>query len=185
MKNRFLKNKFLFTFLALGGLIYFLSQSPKSNLQTAPPVQPKDISQPFAIKRVESPETWWRDGEAFVERAKNKKDFGKRAKNVILFVGDGMGITTLTASRILEGQMRGESGEENQLSFEQFPSVALSKTYSVNQQTSDSAPTMRAIISGVKTDEGIISVNQNVVLGNSLKPCAKFPANLILLFQLQ
>ena len=62
--------------------------------------------------------------------------------------------------------MRGESGEENRLSFEQFPSVALSKTYSVNQQTSDSAPTMSAIISGIKTDEGIISVNQNVVIGD-------------------
>jgi alkaline phosphatase len=35
------------------------------------------------------------------------------AKNVILFVGDGMGISTITAARILEGQLRGESGEEN------------------------------------------------------------------------
>ena len=166
MKNRIIKSKFLFAFLALCGLIYFLSQSPKSNLQTAPVNQPKDISQPFPVKRGESPETWQRDGEAFVERIKNKKNFGRRAKNVILFVGDGMGITTLTASRILEGQLRGESGEENQLSFEHFPSVALSKTYSVNQQTSDSAPTMTAIISGVKTDEGILSVNQNVVVGD-------------------
>ena len=82
---------------------------------------------------------------------------------MILFVGDGMGITTLTAARILEGQLRGESGEENLLSFEQFPFAALSRTYSVNQQTSDSAPTMSAIITGLKTDEGIISVNQNVV----------------------
>jgi alkaline phosphatase len=85
---------------------------------------------------------------------------------VILFVGDGMGITTLTAARILEGQLRGESGEENQLSFEEFPSSRLSKTYSVNQQTSDSAPTMTAIIAGVKTDEGILSVNQSVVRQN-------------------
>jgi len=166
MKNRIIKSKFFLAFLALCGLIYFLSQSPKSSLQTAPVNQPKAVSQPFPIKRVESPETWRRDGEAFVERIKKQKNFGARAKNVILFVGDGMGITTLTASRILEGQMRGESGEENQLSFEQFPSVALSKTYSVNQQTSDSAPTMSAIISGVKTDEGILSVNQNVVIGD-------------------
>jgi len=135
-------------------------------MQTAPTSQPKDILQPFSVKRAESPEMWQRDGEAFIEQIKNRKNFGKRAKNVILFIGDGMGITTLTASRILEGQMRGESGEENQLSFEKFPSVALSKTYSVNQQTSDSAPTMSAIISGVKTDEGILSVNQNVVVGD-------------------
>ncbi|MCY7346529.1 MAG: alkaline phosphatase [Pyrinomonadaceae bacterium] len=166
MKNRIINSKFLFAFLALSGLIYFLSQTPKSNLQTVPMNQTKNSSEPFPTKRVESSETWRRDGEAFVERIKNKKNFGKRARNVILFVGDGMGITTLTASRILEGQMRGESGEENELSFEKFPSVALSKTYSVNQQTSDSAPTMSAIISGVKTDEGVLSVNQNVVVGD-------------------
>lgn len=69
------------------------------------------------------------------------------------FVGDGMGISTVTAARILEGQMRGESGEENWLSFERLPYVALSKTYSVNQQTADSAPTMTAIITGVKRSE--------------------------------
>ncbi|CAN5865386.1 alkaline phosphatase [soil metagenome] len=120
----------------------------------------------FPVKREETPETWRRDGLAAIERSK-KLDFKKRkAKNVILFVGDGMGITTLAAARILEGQMRGESGEENLLSFEQFPFSALSRTYSVNQQTSDSAPTMTAIITGQKTDEGIISVNQNVVFND-------------------
>jgi alkaline phosphatase len=89
-----------------------------------------------------------------------------RAKNIILFVGDGMGVSTVTAARILEGQLRGESGEENLLSFERLPYVALSKTYSVNQQTSDSAPTMTAIMTGVKTDDGIISVDQDVVRGD-------------------
>jgi alkaline phosphatase len=126
--------------------------------------QPSEIR--FPVKREETPETWRRDGLAAVERSK-KLDFKRRrAKNVILFVGDGMGITTLTAARILEGQMRGESGEENLLSFERFPFAALSRTYSVNQQTSDSAPTMSAIITGQKTDDGIISVNQNVVFND-------------------
>ncbi len=117
----------------------------------------------FPVKRVESAETWRRDGWAAIEKAKREKIRTGKAKNVILFIGDGMGVSTLTASRILEGQLRGESGEENRLSFEEFPFSALSKTYSTNQQTSDSAPTMTAIISGVKTDEGILSVNQNVV----------------------
>lgn len=121
------------------------------------------VQKTFPVKRIETPETWKKDGEAAVARAKNLKIKKGKAKNVILFVGDGMGIATLTAARILEGQMRGMSGEENLLSFEQFPAMALSKTYSVNQQTSDSAPTMSAIITGLKTDEGIISVNQNVV----------------------
>jgi alkaline phosphatase len=117
----------------------------------------------FPTKRIETPETWKSGGKAAIARAKQKQNFKSRAKNVILFVGDGMGISTITAARILEGQLRGESGEENLLSFEQFPYSAFSRTYSANQQTSDSAPTMSAIVSGVKTDEGIISVNQNVI----------------------
>ena len=120
----------------------------------------------FPVKRDETPETWRYDGEAAVNRAKNLERKYKKAKNVILFVGDGMGISTLTAARILEGQLKGVSGEENLLSFEQFPATALSRTYSVNQQTSDSAPTMTAIITGIKTDEGVISVNQNVVFND-------------------
>ena len=121
------------------------------------------VLDPFPIKRAESAQTWQRDGWNAIEKAKREKNRTGKAKNVILFIGDGMGITTLTASRILEGQLRGESGEENRLSFEEFPFSAFSKTYSANQQTSDSAPTMTAIISGVKTDEGVLSVNQNIV----------------------
>ncbi|MBK7935291.1 MAG: alkaline phosphatase [Acidobacteria bacterium] len=117
---------------------------------------------PFPVKRTESAETWQSGGWAAVDAAKRTK-IRKKAKNVIIFVGDGMGISTLTAARIFEGQQRGESGEENRLSFEMFPYTALSKTYSADQQTSDSAPTMSAIITGVKTDEGVISVNQKVV----------------------
>ncbi|MFN2501978.1 MAG: alkaline phosphatase, partial [Pyrinomonadaceae bacterium] len=133
-------------------------------------IPPRTASQsptlPFPVKRDESATTWRKDGWNAVDRAKKEKIRSGKAKNVILFVGDGMGISTLTAARIFEGQLRGESGEENRLSFEEFPFSALSKTYSANQQTSDSAPTMSAIISGVKTDEGIISVDQNVEHGN-------------------
>jgi len=89
-----------------------------------------------------------------------------RAKNVILFIGDGMGIGTVTAARILEGQLRGESGEENQLSFERFPDVALIKTYNTNQQTPDSAGTMTAIVTGEKTRAGVLSVDASIDRGD-------------------
>ena len=147
MKNTFLKS------FALANLFCLVVSG---FAQTNPP-------NVFPVKRQESAETWLRDGRAAIERAKKLKPITKKAKNVILFIGDGMGVSTLTAARILEGQLRGESGEENRLSFEEFPYSAFSKTYSANQQTSDSAPTMSAIITGVKTDEGVLSVNQNVV----------------------
>jgi alkaline phosphatase len=98
-----------------------------------------------------------------------------RAKNVILFVGDGMGVSTITAARILQGQQAGLtttldggatsfiSGEQNLLSFEQFPYSALSRTYSVNQQVSDSAPTITAMVTGVKTNDAMLSVTPDVI----------------------
>ena len=110
----------------------------------------------------QTPEEWYGNGRAAVEKARLEKPIEGRAKNVILFLGDGMGIATVTAARILEGQQRGLSGEDNQLAFERLPYVALSKTYSANQQTSDSAPTMSAIVSGIKTNDGLISVNSRV-----------------------
>ena len=73
-----------------------------------------------------------------------------------------MGLSTLTAARILEGQMRGESGEENRLSFENFPYTAFSKTYSADQQTPDSAATMSAIVTGLKSNGRTVSVNRKV-----------------------
>lgn len=65
-----------------------------------------------------------------------------------------MGISTTTAARIFDGQSRGESGEENVLSWEKFPYTALSKTYNTNTQVPDSAGTATAFASGVKTRQG-------------------------------
>ena len=88
------------------------------------------------------------------------------AKNVILFIGDGMGVSTVTAARIYDGQSRGEPGEENLLSFEHFPSLALVKTYNSNQQVPDSAGTATAINTGVKTRAGAIGVGPSAEIGS-------------------
>ncbi len=108
------------------------------------------------------------------------------AKNTILFIGDGMSISTVAAARTylgknyiqqsirmgqhmikcfqkIIGQLQGNSGEETRLSFEDFPSIGLSKvrnesiiytslstitlndnfmqTYCVDEQIADSACT--------------------------------------------
>lgn len=49
------------------------------------------------------------------------------AKNVILFLGDGMSVTTLTAARIYLGQLQNTTGEDSRLSFEEFPYSGFSK----------------------------------------------------------
>jgi alkaline phosphatase len=81
-----------------------------------------------------------------------------RARNVILFVGDGMGVSTVTAARIFAGQQLGVDGESYELSFDTFPFTALSRTYSHDFQISDSAATITAMTSGVKTRSGAINV---------------------------
>jgi alkaline phosphatase len=119
----------------------------------------------------ESAAYWYQQGEDIVHRnaiqaAKAAQSAGAHAKNIILFVGDGMGVSTVTAARILDGQMKGRSGEENRLFFETFPHLALSKTFNTNQQTPDSAGTMTAMMSGIKTKAGLVGVNQNTIRGN-------------------
>lgn len=89
-----------------------------------------------------------------------------RAKNVILFIGDGMGISTVTAARIYEGQKRGQTGEENLLSFEKFPQTALIKTYNTDAQVPDSAGTATAMNAGVKTKIGFIGVSEQATRGD-------------------
>lgn len=89
-----------------------------------------------------------------------------KAKNVILFVGDGMGISTVTAARILDGQRKELMGEENELSFDKFPFSGLAKTYNVDAQTPDSAGTMTAMMSGVKSDAGVLGVDEAIVRGD-------------------
>lgn len=81
-----------------------------------------------------------------------------KARNVILFLGDGMGISTVTAGRIYDGQLKGVDGESNSLAFEKLAYSALSKTYSHDTQVTDSAAGITAIMSGVKTRNKIIGL---------------------------
>lgn len=50
-----------------------------------------------------------------------------KAKNIILFLGDGMSIPTLAATRAYISQKKNQSGTEQHLSFDKFPFSGLSK----------------------------------------------------------
>jgi alkaline phosphatase len=123
-------------------------------------------------------DAYWDSGRAALAERMRVINRPKHAKNVILMVGDGMGITTITAARIFDGQNPGDgsprrSGEENSLAFERLPNVALVKTYNVNAQVPDSAGTASAMNTGVKTDIGVI----NFYAGQGPEAC-KTPAKL-------
>ncbi|XP_017264389.1 alkaline phosphatase-like [Kryptolebias marmoratus] len=85
------------------------------------------------------------------------------AKNLILFLGDGMGVPTVTAARILKGQLNGQSGEETVLEMDKFPFVSLAKTYNTDAQVPDSAGTATAFLCGVKANEGTVGVSAAAV----------------------
>lgn len=77
----------------------------------------------------------------------------QRAKNVIFFVGDGMGVSTISAARVYS------VGVHGQLVLDQFPYTALSRTYSEDSITPDSAPTMSAMMTGVNTNQSVIGLD--------------------------
>ena len=170
-------------------------ETPATPAPSQPTVTDTALSKLYATPRTTEQRntinSWYQAGEAELNQAlqvinastprstqtlpalENAKINRQKAKNIILFVGDGMGISTVTASRILAGQMQGNTGEEHMLSFDQFPFTALSKTYNTNQQTPDSAGTMTAMMAGVKSKAGVISVGENVIRGN----CASVAGN--------
>ncbi len=129
---------------------------------TSTPIAPVEVPQ-IQRPQGETPAWWYLSGAA---TAANQGAMQGKAKNLILFVGDGMSLTTVAAARILAGQRLGQSGEEYRLSWEQFPHTALSRTYNIDLQTPDSAGTMSAMATGVKTRAGVISVDQTMWRGD-------------------
>lgn len=110
-------------------------------------------------KAEESPMFWMEHGQQDLVEAMRVQPNYNVAKNLIIFVGDGMGVSTIMAARVYKGQQEGRTGEDSQLSFEKFPYVALSKTYSVSHQVPDSAATATAMFTGVKTNTGTLGVS--------------------------
>ena len=86
-------------------------------------------------------------------------------KNVLFFLGDGMGLTTLTAARIYA------AGEDGSLTIDTLPESAFVKTYSADAQVTDSAPSMSAYMTGVKMNNEVISMSADTsAYDGALKP---------------
>lgn len=77
-----------------------------------------------------NPEKWNMDARRTIEHILNRKLNSGIAKNIIFFLGDGMGISSVTAGRILKGQLFGNNGEEVITAMESLDHVGLSKVNS-------------------------------------------------------
>ncbi|XP_061939129.1 alkaline phosphatase-like isoform X3 [Apis cerana] len=91
---------------------------------------------------------------------------GGVARGVVLFVGDGMGMSTLTAARILSGQRRGNTGEEAQLAWDSFPAVALARTYNMDAQVGESSACATALLCGVKANYETVGLDSSARFEN-------------------
>lgn len=105
----------------------------------------------------ESNQEYWKQmAKEIVKQHLARSENKNRAKNIVFFLGDGMGIQSVTAARMLLGD------ENKKLSFEEFPYTGSVKTYCVDTQVADSACTATAYLSGVKTNEGMAGINARV-----------------------
>lgn len=82
-------------------------------------------------------------------------------KNIILFIGDGMGVSHVTASRVTV----------EQLNMARFKTMGLLSTHSLNAFVTDSAAAGTALATGNKTYNGAISVLPD---GTSLKTAIEY-----------
>ncbi len=73
-------------------------------------------------------------------------------KNVIMMIGDGMGVGQIEIARLLE------HGKEGILNMEELEHTALMRTYSANNWVTDSGAAGTGIATSTKTDNGMISV---------------------------
>ncbi|XP_037714967.1 membrane-bound alkaline phosphatase [Drosophila subpulchrella] len=122
------------------------------------------------------PQFWYNIAdEELTKRLQLPQPSTQKAKNIIMFLGDGMPLATVAAARILKGQRLGNTGEESSLSFERFPYTGLSRTYCSNAQVPDSACTATAYLCGVKTN--IINIGVSAAVEYNNCTASQDPAN--------
>ena len=95
----------------------------------------------FAQDTQPTDDDWYSAGQATIQQMMARQPNTNRAKNVILLIADGNGVGTNYATRVFQGQENGGFGDEHVQPHEAFPYLALVKTYNLNAQTPDSAPT--------------------------------------------
>ncbi|MFN7115898.1 MAG: alkaline phosphatase [Saprospiraceae bacterium] len=78
----------------------------------------------------------------------------QKPKNIILMIGDGMGVSQITA---------GLYSNNNRLALEKFPVVGFHKSYSFDDLITDSAAGATAFACGVKTYNGAIGLNADTI----------------------
>lgn len=82
----------------------------------------------------------------------NDKEFQDYPTNIILLIGDGMGLTQISAAMY---------SNNNRLALAKFPVIGFHKSHAANELITDSAAGGTAIACGIKTNNGNIGTDEN------------------------
>lgn len=172
--------------IALSGCALNPMKLFKKKSDKMPPVAEAPLP-PRPPRQEDDPAFWRADGQAILAQLKQPRIAHTHARNVILFIGDGMGDATIKAAGILAGQTapppKGQklppNGEEGGLSFERFPQTARAKTYNIDLQTPDAAGAMSAILTGVKTRGSSIGLDPVPYRGQCVEAATHETPNLL------
>ena len=85
-------------------------------------------------------------------QSQNKRTKEKQVKNVIYMIGDGMGLTQVTAAML---------AKESPLALQDATYVGLQRTHSASSEVTDSAASGTALATGKKTYNGAIGMDEN------------------------
>lgn len=143
-----------------------LNGSP-ANAQTAKaPQAPQAVQSSVEADAQSANDPYYAAGQAALAERLTTQENNAQAKNLILFIGDGMGVSTITAGRIYQGQALDKDGPSFVTASDALPYAAIVKTYSHDTQVPDSAATATAIVAGVKTRIGVLGVSSGIETGN-------------------
>lgn len=98
--------------------------------------------------------------ESTVNAGVENGHYGKKAKYVFFFIGDGMAMPQITSTEIFKGTLNSKDPmNKEKLSFTGFANMGMQTTHSSNSFITDSAAAGTALASGHKTDNDVVGVD--------------------------
>ncbi|CAH8579943.1 unnamed protein product [Schistosoma margrebowiei] len=117
-----------------------------------------------SLLNVTDPETWKKLADERFNKFEQSLNYLllKRPKNIILFIGDGMSLNTVTGARYLKAEKMDVLGGDVQLEWENWPVASLVRTFNSDRLTTESGSAATAFMSGVKGPYDTVGITGTV-----------------------
>lgn len=92
----------------------------------------------------------------------NNGYYGKKAKYVFFFIGDGMAMSQIDATEIYKSSLNGDNpANKGKLTFTAFPYQGMQSTHSADHFITESAAAATALASGTKTNNDVLGMDSS------------------------